>query len=98
MSVVQAALVPTDRSDTLVIMASAAQDYPLVRWDPRRRTALENVPAVFKAAGGDQVSLSDDLVAERRLAAAAEDGIAPGDPAFGLLLELPALGVGSATP
>jgi hypothetical protein len=29
----------------------------------------------FKDAGGDDVSLSDELIAERRVEAAAEDGI-----------------------
>jgi hypothetical protein len=75
-------------------MSHAAAD-PLARWDPRRRAALERIRAIFKAAGGAQVSLSDELVAERRLAAAAEDGIDPGDPDFGRLLEPPARGAGS---
>jgi hypothetical protein len=46
---------------------------PLNGWDPRRRTALERLWGRFKAAGGDEVSLSDELLAERRLEAAAED-------------------------
>jgi hypothetical protein len=75
-------------------MTNAADD-PLARWDPRRRQALERIRALFKAAGGDQGSLSDEFVAERRLAAAAEDGIDPDDPAFGHLLEPPARGAGS---
>ena len=75
-------------------MSSAAAD-PLARWDPRRRAALQRIRAIFQAAGGAQVSLSDELVAERRLAAAAEDGIDPSDPDFGRLLTPPAPGAGS---
>jgi hypothetical protein len=46
---------------------------PLHGWDPRRRAALERLWACFDAAVGDDVSLSDELIAERRLEAAAED-------------------------
>ena len=56
-------------------MATAANDDPLAGWDPRRRAALEALWQAFKEAGGDAVSLSDELIAERRLEAAAEDGI-----------------------
>jgi hypothetical protein len=63
-----------------------ATDDPLAGWDPRRRAALQRIRAAFKDAGGDQTSLSDELIAERRLAAAAEDGISPDDPEFGVLL------------
>jgi len=38
-----------------------------------RRASLERLWARFKAAGGGDVSLSDDLVAERRTEAAADD-------------------------
>jgi hypothetical protein len=82
------------KADTLVIMSNTADD-PLARWDPRRRAALQRIRAIFTAAGGAQVSLSDELVAERRLAAAAEDGIDPSDPDFGRLLKPPAPGAGS---
>ncbi len=56
-------------------MTTAANDDPLAGWDPRRRAALESLWRAFKDAGGDEVSLSDELIAERRLEAAAEDGI-----------------------
>lgn len=46
-------------------------------WDPRRRTALERLWGRFKAAGGAGVSLSDELMAERRLEAAAGDQDGP---------------------
>ena len=56
-------------------MTAATNDDPLAGWDPRRRAALESLWQAFKDAGGDEVSLSDELIAERRLEAAAEDGI-----------------------
>jgi hypothetical protein len=56
-------------------MTTAANDDPLAGWDPRRRAALVSLWQAFKDAGGDEVSLSDELIAERRLEAAAEDGI-----------------------
>ena len=56
-------------------MTTAANDDPLTGWDPRRRAALEALWQAFKEAGGDEVSLSDGLIAERRLEAAAKDGI-----------------------
>jgi hypothetical protein len=56
-------------------MTTAANDDPLAGWDPRRRAALEALWQAFKEAGGDEVSLSDELIAERRLEAAAEDGV-----------------------
>jgi len=59
----------------MLIMTTAANDNPLAGWDPRRRAALESLWQAFEDAGGDEVSLSDELIAERRLAAAAEDGI-----------------------
>jgi hypothetical protein len=49
-------------------------DDPLAGWDPRRRAALEHIRQQFKEAGGDKVSLVDELIAERRAQAAAEDG------------------------
>ena len=51
------------------------EDDPLAGWDPRRRAALERIRRQFKEAGGDNVSLVDELIAERRLEAAAEDGL-----------------------
>ena len=51
-------------------MTAAANDDPLAGWDPRRRAALEALWQAFKDAGGD-----DELIAERRLEAAAENGI-----------------------
>ena len=56
-------------------MTTATNDDPLAGWDPRRRAALESLWQAFKEAGGDEVSLSDELVAERRLEAAVEDGV-----------------------
>jgi hypothetical protein len=56
-------------------MTTAAKDDPLAGWDPRRRAALESLWQACKDAGGDEVSLSDELIAERRLEAAAEDGV-----------------------
>jgi hypothetical protein len=56
-------------------MTTAAKDDPLAGWDPRRRAALESLWRAFKDAGGDEVSLIDELIAERRLQAAAEDGV-----------------------
>jgi hypothetical protein len=67
-----------------------ATDDPLAGWDPRRRAALQELWNLFDEAGGKDVSLSDELIAERRLAAAAEDGITPDDPEFGRLLPPPA--------
>ena len=45
---------------------------PLAGWDPRRRAALEAVWEQFQQAAGD-VSLSDELIADRRREAAADD-------------------------
>jgi hypothetical protein len=39
--------------------------------DPRRRAALERIRRQFKEAGGDKVSLVDELIAKRRLEATA---------------------------
>ncbi len=66
----------TAAATTVVIMgeSGAAEDDPLRGWDPRRRAALERLRQQFKEAGGDQVSLVDELIAERRLEAAVEDG------------------------
>ncbi len=47
---------------------------PLEGWDPRRREALQRIRQKFKDAGGDRVNLVDELIAERRLQAAIEDG------------------------
>jgi hypothetical protein len=49
---------------------------PLAGWDPRRRAALEAVWEQFQQAAGD-VSLSDELIADRRCEAAAEDAALP---------------------
>jgi hypothetical protein len=59
----------------VVIMSErGAVDDPLAGWDPRRRAALERPRQRFKETGGDKVSLADELIAERRLEAAVEDG------------------------
>jgi hypothetical protein len=64
-----------DATTTVVIMSeSSTADDPLAGWDPRRRAALERLRRRFKQAGGDKVSLADELIAERRREAAAEDG------------------------
>jgi hypothetical protein len=60
---------------TLLILLTAANDDPLAGWDPRRRAALEALWQAFKEAGGDEVSLGDELIVERHLEAAAGDGI-----------------------
>jgi hypothetical protein len=49
---------------------------PLAGWDPRRRAALEAVWDQFQRAAGD-VSLSEELIADRRGEAAAEDAALP---------------------
>jgi hypothetical protein len=49
-----------------------AADDPLAGWDPRRRAALENLWELF-AHQSHASNLSDELVAERRLEAEAED-------------------------
>ena len=51
----------------------AAENDPLAGWDPRRRAALERLRKRFKDAGATGTDLSDELIAERRQAAAAED-------------------------
>jgi hypothetical protein len=56
-------------------MTTATNDDPPAGWDPRRRAALEALWQAFKEARGDQVSLTDELIAERRPEAAVEDGI-----------------------
>ena len=69
------AVIPCDAATTVVIMSeSGTVDDPLAGWDPRRRAALERLRQRFKEAGGDKVSLADELIAERRLEAAVEDG------------------------
>ena len=60
-------------------MTTAADRDPLAGWDPRRRAALEALWQAFREAGGDEVSLSDELIAERRIEAAAEDGVGMSD-------------------
>lgn len=50
-----------------------AVDDPLAGWDPRRREALEKVWKLFARHKSRQSNLSDELVAERRLEAEAED-------------------------
>ena len=52
------------------ISSSGAE--PLAGWDPQRRAALEAVWAQFQKTAGD-VSLSDELIADRRREAAADD-------------------------
>jgi hypothetical protein len=50
---------------------------PLAGWDPRRRAALEAVWDQFHKVAGD-VSLSDELIGDRRREAAADDAL-PGE-------------------
>jgi hypothetical protein len=52
---------------------AGSHEDPLAGWDPRRRAALERIRHQFKEAGGDKVSLVDELLTERRAEAAAED-------------------------
>jgi hypothetical protein len=52
---------------------AAAVEDPLSRWDPRRRAALGRLWERFEEAGASGSSLSDELIAERRREAAAED-------------------------
>jgi hypothetical protein len=51
-------------------------DDPVGRWDPRRRAALERLWARFAAGRDGDANLGDQLIAERRGEAAAEDGVA----------------------
>jgi hypothetical protein len=55
----------------LMSESGTVQD-PLAGWDPRRRESLERLWERFREAAGE-VRLSDELVAERRLEAAAAD-------------------------
>jgi hypothetical protein len=55
----------------LMSESGTVQD-PLAGWDPRRRASLERLWKRFRGAAGE-VRLSDELVAERRLEAAASD-------------------------
>jgi hypothetical protein len=55
----------------LMSESGTVQD-PLAGWDPRRRASLERLWARFRDAAGE-VRLSDELIAERRLEAAAAD-------------------------
>ncbi len=48
-------------------------DDPLAGLDPRRREALEKLWATFSDAGVNARRVSDELIAERRKEAAAED-------------------------
>ena len=54
-------------------MSEAPVDDPLAGWDPRRRAALERLWDTFAAAGGQETSLSEELIGERRAEAKAED-------------------------
>jgi hypothetical protein len=58
--------------------SSSSGAEPLAGWDPRRRAALEAVWHQFREAAGD-VSLSDELIADRRREAAAEDDAQPAE-------------------
>ena len=51
---------------------SGAVEDSLAGWDPRRRASLERLWERFRKAAGD-VRLSDEVIAERRLEAAAAD-------------------------
>ncbi len=55
----------------LMSESGTVQD-PLAGWDPRRRASLERLWARFRGVAGE-VRLSDELVAERRLEAAAAE-------------------------
>jgi hypothetical protein len=59
----------------MTVSGSSAAE-PLAGWDPRRRAALEAVWDQFQRAAGG-VSLSDELIADRRREAAAEDAALP---------------------
>ena len=59
-------------------MSEATTEEALRGWDPRRRAALEHAWEQFRAAGANGVSLSEELIAERRREAAAQD--APSSP------------------
>jgi hypothetical protein len=52
--------------------SSSSGAEPPAGWDPRRRAALEAVWDQFRRAAGD-VSLSDELIADRKREAAADD-------------------------
>ncbi|MCV2490324.1 hypothetical protein OF117_13225 [Geodermatophilus sp. YIM 151500] len=52
---------------------AGSQEDPLAGWDPRRRAALERIRRQFKDAGGDQIDLVDELLAERHTEAAAQE-------------------------
>lgn len=52
---------------------SIAENDPLTGWDPRRRAALADLWQRFREAGAADLNLGDELIAERRQAAAAED-------------------------
>lgn len=52
--------------------ASSSGAEPLAGWDPRRRAALEAIWDQFRDAAGN-VSLSDELIGDRRREAAADD-------------------------
>jgi len=67
--------VVSDRSATLRRMTEADDAYdPVGGWDPRRRAVLERLWARFEVAGGG-TDLGDQLIAERRREADAEDGL-----------------------
>jgi len=55
----------------VVMTVAGSVDDPLAGWDSRRRAALEQLWRMFAAAGGESVSLSEELISERR--AEAED-------------------------
>jgi hypothetical protein len=57
----------------VILSESGTAEDPLAGWDPRRRAALKRLWARFDAAVGENVSLSDEPIAERRLEAATED-------------------------
>ena len=54
-------------------VSEAPVDDPLLGWDPRRRAALERLWDTFAAAGGNEVTLSGELISEHRAEAKAED-------------------------
>jgi hypothetical protein len=50
----------------MIVSDDDTADDPLAGWGPPRRAALERIREQFKDAGGDEVSLVDELIAERR--------------------------------
>ena len=59
---------------TLAVMSQAPSGSdPLAGLDPRRREALESLWATFTKAGVNERKVSEELISDRRMEAAAED-------------------------